>query len=339
MASLPASVLFGVTLICLGFTTFLYFLRSDVLRAPQSSNKDKSNGRSVVFWLDPSTSGNNGTDWERRIAEVAAHRENLTGIIPCIHAIQSDGQLGANDMQFKSFMPYIDRYKAMGLEIFAFLGDTDGLPGVLAAMKRGSAFFDQAVKIALANGYDGYNWDIEVHGNQDEASWNQFKKYSSAYMQFLNSFADALHAHGLSLSVDIGGCCGWKDEKNPESPAGHCGGAWATNEFMATTCMQYNQSRIDRVYSMSTYTGAFNGPDVFVMDLKAVASSAAAGVGIAKYGIGVKHEFRNNASSFDAEARASIDWLHGLGVQHLAKFMNEPTTQAQWDAWGYFLHH
>ena len=43
-------------------------------------------------------------------------------------------------------------------------------------------------------------------------------------MSFMNQFADALHKENLTLTVFIGGCCGWKDP-NTTNPAGHCADA------------------------------------------------------------------------------------------------------------------
>jgi hypothetical protein len=79
-------------------------------------------------------------------------------------------------------------------------------------------------------------------------------------MAFLDKFAGALHAQGKILSVDIAGCCGWVDTEHPLGPAGHCAGAFASHEFVATTCAQYKASKLDIVYGMSTYTGNLNGP-------------------------------------------------------------------------------
>ena len=33
-----------------------------------------------------------------------------------------------------------------------------------------------------------------------------------------------------------------------------------------------------------------------------------------------------------------IDALHRMGIMHMAKFMDEPRTEAEWQAWGYHLH-
>ena len=42
---------------------------------------------------------------------------------------------------------------------------------------------------------------------------------------------------------------------------------------------------------------------------------------------------------FDDTARSTIDWmLDELGANHVAHWVDEGTSQATWDAWGYFLH-
>ena len=42
---------------------------------------------------------------------------------------------------------------------------------------------------------------------------------------------------------------------------------------------------------------------------------------------------------FDDTAKATIRYITGtLGVVHSSYWVNEPRSQAQWDAWGFFLH-
>jgi hypothetical protein len=38
---------------------------------------------------------------------------------------------------------------------------------------------------------------------------------------------------------------------------------------------------------------------------------------------------------FDAGGQKALERLHSIGVRHIAKFMGEPRTQAEWDAWGF----
>ena len=45
-------------------------------------------------------------DWEDRLALLSAHRENLTGLIPCSHAIGPGGKLISDySDNFANFMP------------------------------------------------------------------------------------------------------------------------------------------------------------------------------------------------------------------------------------------
>jgi len=68
--------------------------------------------------------------------------------------------------------------------------------------------------------------------------------------------------------------------------------------------------------------------------------------GNGKYGLGFKSNwpYSSNYSLpgdtvFDDKARSTLDYLTGkLGVKHAARWHNEPRSQAEWDAWGYFLH-
>jgi hypothetical protein len=101
--------------------------------------------------------------WEARLANIAVHRANVTGIIPAMHAVVTGGQLGYNgDGSYENFLPYLPRLKAMGLEILAFLGNA-GKPqqaALEAVIKRGPAFIQEAIDTAKKNGYDGYSCNI-----------------------------------------------------------------------------------------------------------------------------------------------------------------------------------
>jgi hypothetical protein len=111
-------------------------------------------------------------DWEDRLALLAKHRENVTGLIPCIHAVVDGGTLGSNtEGSYKNFLPYLPKLKSMGFEITAFLGNAGrtggGRPALEAMIKRGPAFIQDCVAMAKKNGYDGYSVDHELHCNED----------------------------------------------------------------------------------------------------------------------------------------------------------------------------
>ena len=69
-------------------------------------------------------------------------------------------------------------------------------------------------------------------------------------------------------------------------------------------------------------------------------------IGADKYALGFKGgwPYCSNGTEpdtciFDGTARATIDHVRDvLGVKHASQWVNEPRSQAAWDAYGYFLH-
>ena len=170
------------------------------------------------FCCDARNSTPGSSDWEARLRLLEAHRANLTGLIPCAHAIGPGGKIVSNSDTFTNFAPYYPRLKAMGLKLYAFLGNIGGQGSLEAAMKRRASFFAEAIAAAKANGYDGFSSDEELRGGASEDSWKGLERFGPSYMEFMNDFADALHKENLTLTVFIGGCCGWKDS-NTKAPA------------------------------------------------------------------------------------------------------------------------
>ena len=79
--------------------------------------------------------------------------------------------------------------------------------------------------------------------------------------------------------------------------------------------------------------------------LKELTTASRAALTWEKYATGIKSGFPYCANGsipstciFDDEARQTIDWLgQELGTNHISNWVNEPKSQAEWDAWGYFL--
>ena len=66
-------------------------------------------------------------DWEARLALLEAHKQNLTGLIPGAHAIGPGGKIiSSYSDTYANFAPYYPRLKAMGLKLYAFLGNVGG---------------------------------------------------------------------------------------------------------------------------------------------------------------------------------------------------------------------
>ena len=99
------------------------------------------------------------------MALLSAHRENLTGLIPCSHAIGPGGKIISDySDNYVNWRPYLPRVKAMGLKLYAFLGNVGGQGSLAAAMKRRKDFFAEAIDFAKQNQYDGYSSDEELRG-------------------------------------------------------------------------------------------------------------------------------------------------------------------------------
>ena len=145
---------------------------SDMVLGPGSRHHGKPS-----CYHPPCTNWTQGSPaWGARFAMLEKHRANFTGLIPCMHAIVNGGKLGLNgDGSYANFLPQLPRLKNMGLEIIAFLGNA-GSPSqtaLEAAIKRGPAFFQDAINMALRNGYDGYSVDQELRCGLDEGCWKR----------------------------------------------------------------------------------------------------------------------------------------------------------------------
>ncbi len=139
-------------------------------------------------------------------------------------------------------------------------------------------------------------------------------------------------------------CCTCNGTGNPIGFASH--------EFVGTTCPDFAASRLDRVYAGSSYGLAINGPNPnprlnrsTVTALKSLTNHTRAALTWERYATGIKSGFPYCANAsvpstciFDDTARETIDWMgQELGTNHIGYWVNEATSQAEWDAWGYFL--
>ena len=127
---------------------------------------------------------------------------------------------------------------------------------------------------------------------------------------------------------------------------------FASHEFVGTTCPDFAASRLDRVYAGSSYGLAINGPNPnprlnrsTVDALKSITNHSRAALSWERYATGIKSGFPYCANSsipstcvFDDTAKQTIDWMgQELGTNHIGYWVDEATSQAEWDAWGYFL--
>ena len=93
----------------------------------------------------------NNTDWAARIAEVKAHRENLTAISPCIYCIGADGSFarkpnvkGRVDI-YDQIFPHIQEFAEMGLNVYPLIAGPPNVEGQAALTRNPQAFIKAAV--------------------------------------------------------------------------------------------------------------------------------------------------------------------------------------------------
>ena len=155
------------------------------------------------------------------MADYKAHAEDITGII--LYAYEIDNGTLAPNPRFPpgQCVDHFADWKATGIDIFAAINMKVG--PILKSPETEQRFIDDAVGMALKHGLKGYNADHEGSATGPPE-----------YLKFLNKFADALHAHGMTLTSDVDGC-----------PQG-CEGI---------SCHQYQQSKVDQVLLMSWYHG------------------------------------------------------------------------------------
>ena len=134
-------------------------------------------GRSLMVWLNEWTGppGPQAT-WEARLADIAAHAQNLTHVSPCIHELTAAGTFGNQDGKaqgsYDDIAPHLARLQQLGLAIIPIIYNVGGAAAQVR-LHDGAApgFIKAAVAKAVAMGYDGYNFDNELRGGTTEASW------------------------------------------------------------------------------------------------------------------------------------------------------------------------
>ncbi len=157
---------------------------------------------------------------------------NVTAVSLCMYQVRPDGSF---DYQVHGASTHVGlNQERWGVPLFRKAGMKQyplidaNYPGGAAAMHTMMAtnasrgrFIRAAIAKLKEQQFQGYNLDIEV-GASDPHS-----------RLFIDEFASALHAVGGELSADIGNCPG------PDS--------------IGMTCSDYRSSKIDRVFTMSTY--------------------------------------------------------------------------------------
>jgi len=137
--------------------------------------------------------------------------------------------LGPNSqLVLNNFTRVIEPLKARHIKTYAMISSYPYPKEFIEWMRQLFAnpqpFMSSAVSQALQLGFDGYNIDFEPTVGIE-------KEDAVAYVQFLNKFADVLHANGIEVSVDVA--------------------TWS----VLWDWPALNLSNVDKIMVMSTYAG------------------------------------------------------------------------------------
>ncbi len=167
-------------------------------RPPPSVNKQS------LLWLWQGYSG--------ALDTLAANPKAFTHVAPAFYQLNYDYASGvaqfngANNFDGMTAAQVTQKIHAVGMKCAPMVqagagnnGVDQGIQNVLDDQPSGaqSSFITSMVTEAQSNGYDGYNLDWEVN--------NLFySDYGQKYLSFLSAFKQALNAHQMALSIDIG---------------------------------------------------------------------------------------------------------------------------------------
>ncbi|HWE29179.1 MAG TPA: hypothetical protein VHB97_14320 [Polyangia bacterium] len=149
-------------------------------------------------------------DYVNSLATVAAHASSFTQVSPALYTLNyayasGAAQLLSSDFDGLSAAQVSQTIHAAKLACIPLIyagagnnGTDQGIQNILNDSPAGAqqSFITSMVTEAVDNAYDGYNLDWEV-GNTGH-------DYSAKLVTFLSAFRDALHAKGMTLSLDLG---------------------------------------------------------------------------------------------------------------------------------------
>ncbi|MEM3833700.1 MAG: hypothetical protein QW128_08990 [Thermoprotei archaeon] len=178
--------------------------------------KDKWHGY-VLVWMGLEVVGENV---QESLNQLMTHKNS-------INAVSYEAYyLGANGTFSKRIRvtDVTDNLRQTGVELWPMITSTN-ITRMRILFNNPDSFITTAVKTAIERNFTGYNVDFEPESATDSDAY--------AYVNFLNRFADALHAVNKKLSVDI---ATWSVFWNYDMLA---------------------QSKVDMFCEMATYAGRF----------------------------------------------------------------------------------
>ena len=121
--------------------------------------------RSFMMWMLGNGPDSTPAKWAARIANIKAHAENVTGVMPCIYDIGAAGTFahGTGSRPYAELYPHMKELQAMGLQVVPLIAGPPNPAGQRALTSdNGARFIKAAVAEAVANNWAGYNFG-ELH--------------------------------------------------------------------------------------------------------------------------------------------------------------------------------
>jgi hypothetical protein len=160
--------------------------------------------KQVLIWI--------WQDYANALDQVTQHASSFTHVSPALYQLNFDYASGPaklvnenDDFSGLHSADFAPKAHAAGLACAPLMyagagnfGTDQGIQNVLDDKGGAQSNFIQAmVQEGVDKGFDGFNLDWEVQGTDDT--------YADKLVTFLRAFKTALHAHGMTLSIDIAG--------------------------------------------------------------------------------------------------------------------------------------
>ena len=144
--------------------------------------------KTAIVWMGLEITGENITS---DLSSLSAHRTDITGVSYEHCILDSTGDLVAIPLVTN----VTNKVRSFGLDAYPMIISAS-LSDIEYLLAHPSGFIQSAVSAAIGAGYTGYNIDFEPTQAANAT-------VAIAYAKFLSTLADALHAHGKKLTVDI----------------------------------------------------------------------------------------------------------------------------------------
>eukprot|EP00054_Salpingoeca_dolichothecata_P028220 m.212638 g.212638 ORF g.212638 m.212638 type:complete len:322 (-) comp26157_c1_seq4:84-1049(-) len=209
--------------------------------------------RRISYWLNV----NDGSNDELQLNMIRDHRAAFTHVQPYTYAVPLDGNISNWWHNESAITSWSTKLKAMDLKVLPYVIDIDNATQMHLVYANATAVIADAVNVALHYQFDGFFIDYE-----DEYPRDTDPQAANKLRDFLTQFADALHVHGLELTI--------------------CVASWS---HLLGQYSVLAESSVDELQLMSTYSYSSTINATIDHYFDAIGNLSKAGVGLGPYEI------------------------------------------------------